>query len=193
MSSEEPDGDVLRDGGVTSVTERATIVLSRWRVGLGFLFGAIVFWLARPTFATLTAGAILAGAGEGFRIWAAGHLLKSREVTTSGPYKLCAHPLYIGSGLMGAGLALASGSASVAVLIALYLAMALPAAARRETAFLRERFGEEYQQYRSGTGDLATGERRFSFARAFANHEHRAVIGLFLSVLLLALKVRANV
>ena len=185
MSSEERGVDRVRDEGLASLADRATGALSRWRVALGFLFGAIVFWLARPTPTTLTAGAILAGAGEVFRMWAAGHLQKSREITTSGPYKLCAHPLYVGSGLMGAGLALASGSVSVAVLVALYLGVALPASARQETAFLRQKFGDQYQRYRDGSsGDQADGAgRRFSFSRAFANHEHRAVIGLLLSLI----------
>ncbi len=49
-------------------------------------------------------------AGEALRIWAAGHLNKSREVTSSGPYRWFAHPLYVGSSIMGVGLAVASGS-----------------------------------------------------------------------------------
>ncbi len=53
-----------------------------------------------------------------FAIWAAGHLNKSREVTASGPYRWVAHPLYVGSSIMGVGLAIASGSLIVAVVIA---------------------------------------------------------------------------
>ena len=49
-------------------------------------------------------------AGEAIRFWAAGHLNKSREVTRSGPYRFVAHPLYLGSSVIGAGLAIASHS-----------------------------------------------------------------------------------
>ncbi|MCA1586159.1 MAG: isoprenylcysteine carboxylmethyltransferase family protein, partial [Acidobacteria bacterium] len=69
--------------------------LARWRVTAGFLCGALALWLARPTWLSLALGALVALAGEGLRVWAAGHLEKSREVTASGPYRLVRHPLYL--------------------------------------------------------------------------------------------------
>ena len=83
--------------------------LARFRVCLGFVFGALVLWLSEPTARTVTAGALVGGVGEAIRIWAAGHLHKSREVTASGPYRWFSHPLYLGSSVMGLGLAIASG------------------------------------------------------------------------------------
>ena len=77
--------------------------LARRRVALGFFFGLVVLWLAQPTRATLAAGAPIAVCGEMLRVWAAGHLNKSAEVTSSGPYRWFAHPLYVGSSIMGAG------------------------------------------------------------------------------------------
>ena len=59
--------------------------LARLRVTLGFVFGALVLALARPTPRSLAIGFGIAALGEAIRIWAAGHLNKSREVTTSGP------------------------------------------------------------------------------------------------------------
>ncbi len=167
-------------------------LLSRWRVTLGFLFGVFAFWLARPTRATVLAGAGIATLGEAIRIWAAGHLQKSREVTTSGPYRWSAHPLYLGSSIMGLGLALASGSLIVAIMVAVYLSVTMTAAMKNEEAFLRKTFGDEYDRYRQGRAADATN-RRFSVSRAIANHEHRAVVGLLLAMLLLALKAAANV
>jgi protein-S-isoprenylcysteine O-methyltransferase Ste14 len=70
--------------------------LARLRVPLGFLCGALAFWLARPTLASIAAGMAIAVAGEALRIWAAGHIEKGREVTRSGPYRLVRHPLYLG-------------------------------------------------------------------------------------------------
>jgi len=46
---------------------------------------------------------VVAACGELLRLWAAGHLEKSREVTTSGPYRFTRHPLYMGSTLIGIG------------------------------------------------------------------------------------------
>jgi hypothetical protein len=162
---------------------------------LGFVFGAVVFAAARPTATTLALGGAVAVVGEALRIWAAGHLNKSREVTTSGPYRFVAHPLYVGSGIMGLGLAIASGSAYVSLVIVLYLALTISAAVRSEEAFLRRTFGPQYDQYRSrGNADPAppNATRRFSLARARANREHRAAIGLVAAVLLLFLKATYN-
>src|SRR5260221_11909126 len=84
---------------------RVDQALARSRVPLGFVFGAVVMWLAQPTFATLAAGGAIATLGELLRVWAAGHLEKGREVTRSGPYRLIRHPLYAGSAVNGAGAA----------------------------------------------------------------------------------------
>ena len=172
---------------------RLAEALARRRVALGFVFGAIVLWLARPTAATLVAGTAIAIGGECLRVWASGHLNKAREVTVSGPYRWFAHPLYVGSSIMGAGLAVASHSLVVAGLIALYLAVTLTAADKSEEAFLRSRFGDRYDRYRRGHTDAAAeSERRFSFAQVTANREHRALAGLAVAVLLLVLKATYN-
>jgi protein-S-isoprenylcysteine O-methyltransferase Ste14 len=166
--------------------------LARLRVALGFVFGALVLWLAQPTPATLTTGMSIAAVGECLRVWASGHLNKSREVTVSGPYRFFAHPLYVGSSIMGTGLGIASNNFGAAALIAVYLAATLTAAVTSEEAFLRGKFGERYDRYRRGARTDADSGRSFSLAQAVANREHRAVGGLALAVLLLALKATYN-
>jgi hypothetical protein len=163
--------------------------LARLRTRLGFVFGAAVLWFAQPTPRSLAIGGAIAVCGEALRVWAAGHLNKSREVTSSGPYRWFAHPLYVGSSVMGAGLAVASSSPVVAVLIATYLATTITAAIRTEEAFLRRTFGDEYRRYRA-QGAPAVG--RFSLARARANGEHRTIVGLVVAVLLLVAKATYN-
>src|ERR1700736_286754 len=101
--------------------------LARLRVSLGFGFGVLALWLAHPTLATLAGGVPVAVIGELLRLWASGHLNKSREVTSSGPYRWFAHPLYVGSSVMGVGLAIASGRAVVAALVVVYLTLTLTA------------------------------------------------------------------
>ena len=164
--------------------------LARFRTRLGLVVGAAAFWLARPTLDTVAVGAMIAALGEALRIWAAGHLHKSREVTSSGPYRWLGHPLYVGSSIMGVGLAVASASVVVTLLIVTYLAATIAAAVTTEEAFLRRQFRDDYERYRSGS--RATVTRRFSFARVFANGEHRTMVGFVLVVLLLALKATYN-
>jgi protein-S-isoprenylcysteine O-methyltransferase Ste14 len=172
------------------LTVHAVELFARFRVALGFICGVAVFWLAAPTRSSIVAGLPVALAGEGIRIWAAGHLNKSREVTRSGPYRFVAHPLYLGSSVMGVGLAIASHSLPVAAIIAAYLTITLTAAIKSEEAFLRRIFSDAYEEYRH-TG-IVDRERPFSLSRAMANREYRAVAGAAVALLLLVWKATYN-
>jgi len=162
--------------------------IARLRVTIGFIAGIAALWLAQPTARSLAIGTIVAAIGEAVRVWAAGHLEKGREVTRSGPYGLTRHPLYLGSSLIGIGLAIASASLVVAVLVVAYLAITLTAAIRTEEAHLTDKFGAAYPAYREGRG--AVERRRFSFARAMRNREYRAILGLLFVTVVLAWKTR---
>ena len=124
--------------------------LARWRVPLAFLLAIPVATLAGPTPRSIAWGGSLAILGELLRIWAAGHLEKSREVTASGPYRLFRHPLYVGSTLMGIGLAVASARIAVGVLVGVYLLALVGAAVQTEEKFLRSRFGAQYRRVSRG-------------------------------------------
>ena len=175
-----------RAGGLWHVV----YLVARLRVGLGFACGFAVLWFAAPTKTTILAGLPVAVAGELVRLWAAGHLNKSREVTNSGPYRFVPHPLYLGSSLIGAGLAIGSGSIVVALIVAVYLAVTLSAAIKSEEEFLRRVFGDTYDEFRYRRH--VDSERRFSWARAMANREYRAVTGILLALLWLIFKATYN-
>jgi protein-S-isoprenylcysteine O-methyltransferase Ste14 len=160
--------------------------LARRRVTLGFVFAIAVLCFASPSRESLMAGAAIGVVGEAIRIWAAGHLEKSREVTTSGPYRFTRHPLYLGSSIMALGIAVGCRSIPVAGLVFLYMASTIGAAIRTEEAFLRARFGDAYDAYTEARAPQV--ERRFSFERAWRNKEYRALIGLFVALLLLVFR-----
>jgi protein-S-isoprenylcysteine O-methyltransferase Ste14 len=161
--------------------------LARRRVALGFPLALFVLYFAAPTIWSVAVGACIAVVGQGIRLWAAGHLEKSREVTVSGPYRFTRHPLYLGSSVMGAGVIVACQSAAVAVLVALYMGLTISSAIRSEEAFLRERFGSTYDDYVRSQGPRV--ERRFSWARAWRNKEYRALAGLVLFLGLLTVRM----
>jgi protein-S-isoprenylcysteine O-methyltransferase Ste14 len=167
--------------------DRVISFLARKRVALGFLTTVAALVMARPTWTTWQVGLLVALAGEAIRVWAAGHLEKGREVTTSGPYRWTAHPLYVGSSLVALGVVIAARNVPVAVLAAIYMGSTITAAVQTEEAFLRRTFGDAYDRYRQSNGDPAT--RRFSVERAMRNREYRAVAGLVVGFALLALKV----
>jgi protein-S-isoprenylcysteine O-methyltransferase Ste14 len=168
------------------VTVTVLARLARLRVPLGFVFGAGVLVFARPTWGTLAAGTAIGLVGESIRIWAAGHLEKSREVTRSGPYRYTRHPLYVGSSVMAAGVAVGAASWAVAALVALYMGSTIPAAVRTEEVFLRSRFGDDYAAYAERRAPEMP--RRFSLERAWRNKEYRALGGLIFVVVALGLK-----
>jgi hypothetical protein len=161
--------------------------LARWRVPLGYALALLAFWLADPTPQALAIGGLVASIGEALRIWAAGHLEKGREVTSSGPYAFTRHPLYVGSTIMGTGFAIAAASVVVAILVIAYLAVTITAAIRSEEAHLTDKFGANYPAYREGTATPVA--RRFSLERAVRNREYRALSGVVATFVLLAAKL----
>jgi protein-S-isoprenylcysteine O-methyltransferase Ste14 len=162
-------------------------VLARYRVALGSALALATLWLARPSARGLAAGAVVAGAGAALRLWAAGHVEKSREVTSSGPYRFTRHPLYLGSTVVGLGVAVAAAQPWLGAGIVAYLAATLTAAMRAEEAHLREKFGDAYDRYAQRQAPPST--RAFSLERAWRNREHHAIAGLIGGLSLLAFKV----
>jgi hypothetical protein len=112
----------------------------------------------------------------------------------SGPYRYVAHPLYVGSSIMGVGLGVASRNPVAAALVIIYLIVTLNAAIKSEEAFLRRMFGDQYDLYRhwGRENGAARGDRPFSMAQVVANREYRALLGLIGAMLLLALKATYN-
>jgi protein-S-isoprenylcysteine O-methyltransferase Ste14 len=165
--------------------------LARRRVTLGFGVALLAAIVADPTWPAWRAGLAVALAGEALRVWAAGHLEKSREVTRSGPYRWMRHPLYGGSAVIATGVIIASRSLVLAVVAGVVVAATIGAAIRREEVFLRGAFGEAYDRYRTDAAEPM--RRRFSLARAVRNREHRAVLGLAAGFALLALKLTLSI
>jgi protein-S-isoprenylcysteine O-methyltransferase Ste14 len=164
-----------------------TRLLARWRVFLGFVFAAVVLWLATPSGPSLAIGGAIALLGESIRLWAAGHLEKSKEVTQSGPYRYTRHPLYLGSSVIGIGMAIVANNVVVALIVIAYLVLTLTAAMRSEEAHLREKFGDAYDAYAQQRAPRV--ERTFSLRRALYNREHHTIAGVIAGWLLLAGKV----
>jgi protein-S-isoprenylcysteine O-methyltransferase Ste14 len=170
---------------------------SRLRVPFGWLAGAALVALARPTPRALLLGLLPALLGEALRLWASGHIEKTRALATGGPYAHTRNPLYLGSVLIASGVAVACASPWCVALLAAYLAAFYPAVIREEESFLRQRFPEAYPAWAAEVPlflprPLARGPRssRFSWARVGANREWRTALALPLLALLLYLRGR---
>lgn len=165
---------------------------SRFRVPLGWVAGIALVALARPRPWSLLAGLALGVAGETVRIWASGHIEKTRVLATGGPYAHTRNPLYLGSTVMAAGIALAAASPWAAALTAAYFLFFYPSAVRGEAAFLADRFPGTYLPWAEAVPLflprlLPAGPRasRFAWDRVRLNREWRTAAAVPLALLVL--------
>lgn len=151
---------------------------------LGIL--AMVPW-AEPRPAMFGVGIAVAVIAEAWRIWAAGTIHKTEELTTGGPYAYVRHPLYVGSFLHAVAFCFMSGHwinflIAIPVFVLLY-----GAAVSTEEAMLRKIFGERYVDYGRRVPRFvprlratAAGDGRFSWRQVMANKEYVNVVWLLL-------------
>ncbi len=170
-----------------------------FRVGATFLLVAVLVAFAHPTPLSVTAGFVVTALGEAVRFWAAGHLLKTQELVTSGPYRYTRNPLYLGRLLIFTGLCvmcLLPYGANWIVLVsgyAIFFGYYLPRKERVEPARLREVHGEAFERYHRAVPALFPSPRPFPDAsglgwssdRMFRNREHWMVVGILAITLLL--------
>jgi protein-S-isoprenylcysteine O-methyltransferase Ste14 len=158
---------------------------SRLRVPLGYAAGLVALWLAHPIPVSLIIGLAVAAVGEAIRLWASGHIEKTRSLATGGPYAHCRNPLYLGSVLMGLGAAAAAASPWVVLAMAVYFSAFYPSVVRSEAEFLRQKFPEEYAAWSRDVPLFLPritpgGPRssRFSWERVARNKEWRTALAL---------------
>lgn len=123
------------------------------RLTATFALVAALVALAHPVPGEVAIGFGVAAAGEAIRIWASGHLLKTKELITSGPYRYTRNPLYLGRLLILTGMCVMCRlpyggnwivlGAGLAVFFGYYL----PRKERVEPSRLRAAHGEAYDRY----------------------------------------------
>ena len=168
---------------------------TRWRVPLGFILGVAYLVFCRPTVKLLAVGGTVAAVGVALRAYAAGHLSKNQKLATSGPYAWTRNPLYLGSSLMGTGLAVAGGrwQLDLACLL-LFVGIYWPVI-RREEDYLRREFGEDYIKYAESVPLFLPrlrrpeGGERFEWKQYRENHEHEALLGYLALMIFLAFRI----
>jgi len=169
----------------------------RWRVRLGYPVAAIFLLLAHPSNASLILGGAIGAVGLFIRAAAAGHLRKHEELATSGPYSYTRNPLYLGSGVLAAGVVLAGGSWLVAPLVGAYFVLFYAAVIRREERELRSKYGGTFNDYAERVPLFFPRFRAgvdarwaFSWALYARNREYQALLGFVAGVALLWAKMQ---
>ena len=180
-------------------------VLGWIRLAAVYVFIAWLVIASRPTPALVAAGATIALVGEAVRLWAAGHLVKSTRLITSGPYAYTQNPLYLGRLLILTGLGIAARTegylnlAALAAGYAVFFLYYLPRKERVEGRRLLLRHGAIYEDYRAAVPALVPGRRRFAGPRVswslelvVRSGEPLLLAGLVVLFGLLAMKVAAR-
>lgn len=158
--------------------------------------GILVLVLARPQPRSLAAGLLLAAAGEAVRLWASGHIEKTRALATGGPYAHTRNPLYVGSVLLALGVAVASASPWVVLAVGAYFLAFYPSVIREEARFLSAKFPEyaawaaEVPVFLPRLTPGGPRESRFLLSRVRMNREWRTALAIPFLLGLLVLRAR---
>jgi protein-S-isoprenylcysteine O-methyltransferase Ste14 len=160
---------------------------ARCRVPGGFLLVAAFAYFSKPDFLSLAAGLPVSALGLLLRGWAAGHLAKDQRLAESGPYAYTRNPLYLGTLLAAAGLAVASRRVLLAVLFgAVFLLVYLPVM-EREAGHL-ERLFPQYPAYAARVPMFwprlgnKPGPEPFLWKSYRKNEEYQALLGFLAGV-----------
>ena len=175
----------------------------RIRVPAGFVLAPLLFIAARQNWRWFAIGAMVAAIGLMMRAWASGYLKKNVELTVTGPYAHTRNPLYLGTFMLGTGIATSSGAWwFVALFMALYLLIYVPVMlAEAET--LGKLFADQYPLYRRSVplflprltpyrinqeARANDSQGRFAWSQYLKHREYRAALGLAVVYALLAIK-----
>lgn len=137
------------------------------------------------------AGLVTVLLGLAIRSWAAGVINKSKVLATTGPYRLCRHPLYLGSLLMMFGFCVLVGNLLDACVVFGPVLVIYLLTIQREERRLAQRHGAAWTQY-AATAPQFFPYRPFgrfgcdwSWSQWFGNREYKAAATATAALLLL--------
>lgn len=172
---------------------RRNRILGYFRLAAVYVLVGWLAWASRPTPLTFLLGLAFVVPGEAIRFWAAGHLLKSKELVTSGPYAYTQNPLYLGRMLIYTGFCVMAwfppyglNLVVLAVGLAVFFLYYIPRKIRVEGARLAALHGEAWQAYHRAMPILLPQISRYPGASAAPwrvermrrNREYLMVLGV---------------
>jgi protein-S-isoprenylcysteine O-methyltransferase Ste14 len=159
---------------------------------LAAVIASVMFYLAKdkdllPVW--FVPGALVTLAGEWLRLWAAGHLRKNKQLTTTGPYSYVKNPLYIGTLLITIGYS--SMAQNIYIMIGGFVWFFIyyaPYKKKQENEKLVSSFGDAWTVYDQAVPDYlprlspypGRGSNRWSYDVVKENSEHETAIGVFI-------------
>jgi protein-S-isoprenylcysteine O-methyltransferase Ste14 len=124
--------------------------------------------------------------GLWLRAWATGHLMKDRQLATTGPYAYIRNPLYVGTLIVAAGIVIAARDMLLGIVFLFVFLLAYLPAIELEEQHLRDIF-PAYDAYAARVNRLFPlskwkgSEVRFSWSLYMSNKEYKALLGFLLA------------
>lgn len=180
-----------------------------WRLALCYLGILVLIYFSQPTFVSLAAGILPIVAGQTLRVWAAGHLVKNKRLTTTGPYAYVKNPLYVGAitivigfcivGMPPWNLELAPRNPRLwlyLVFVAVFFLYYMPRKMKIEGDRLRAIYGDAYTRYEQAVPDMVPrltpyrsgDDTRWTWAQSVDNSEHGTIMSLAVGLGLMLLR-----
>ena len=175
------------------MAEKGTLQYKLTKITTKTVLAAVVAVLlvryARPEPVWFIPGVVVTLLGEWLRLWAAGHLRKNKQLTTTGPYSYVKNPLYIGTLLITIGYSAMAKNIYIMIggFVWFFIYYA-PYKKKQENEKLIGSFGDAWIVYDKAVPDYlprftpypARGANRWSFDVVKENSEHETAIGVFI-------------
>ena len=138
---------------LTSAQKMHKIFL-RARIPASILMALAILFFAKPTQSSWLIGLGIIVLGESLRIWASGHIHKMAEVTQTGPYAMCRHPLYLGHLIVATGFCIVVDSMLAFIIVTISFFIVYMPTWKNEENYLIEQFGDTYSDFMKTTPAL---------------------------------------
>ena len=132
------------------------------RQAVGLLLVAVCAYYAKPDSGMVMIGLLMAAVGQILRIYAAGFILKNKQLASNGPYALVRHPLYLGNIVILIGFALASANLYVAAGVLVFFLIWYPAAIAYEDSKLERIFEDQWRKWSGHIRAIIPGRFRWT-------------------------------
>ena len=171
------------------------------RLFLGWILALMGLWLGRVSeisLVSLGVGLFFIGMGQTLRLWASGTIIKTKELTTHGPYALTRNPLYLGSFFIGSGFFILGQAYWMLIVLGFLFWMTYRQTVLKEEEELKKHFGHPFEVYQKNVPRIFPHFKnltvplfsswKFSWKRCYENGEIISLCLVVLAVELLLLR-----
>lgn len=163
------------------------------RTTFNLLFFILVLILGRASYLSFFIGLPFIIIGIFIRIVAAGTIKKNVSLTITGPYRICRHPLYLGSFFLSLGLVIIAKNIFISFFFLIFFACTYIPAMLKEERFLIGKFEEDYLNYKKNVPCFIPSMRKinnynFSWRQLKENKEYINWIIVSVTIAILLIK-----